>query len=48
MAARRAYRGSMKLFARLHRPGFQTLLLVVVVLSVVLAACNNGNGGPAY
>jgi hypothetical protein len=38
----------MKLFARLQRPGFQTLIIVAAVLSVVLAACNNGNGGPAY
>jgi hypothetical protein len=43
-----AYPVSMKLFARLHRPGFGTLLIVAAVLSVVLAACNNGTGGPAY
>jgi hypothetical protein len=38
----------MKHFARLHRPGFEALLIVAAVLSVVLEACNNGTGGPAY
>jgi hypothetical protein len=38
----------MNYLARLRRPGFDTLLFVAAVLSVVLAACNNGTGGPAY
>jgi len=38
----------MKHFARLRRPGFEALLILTAVLSVVLAACNNGTGGPAY
>jgi hypothetical protein len=37
----------MRLFARLYRPGLPTLLIVATILSVVLAACNNG-GAPAY
>lgn len=37
----------MSHFARLNRPRPELLLVVAIVLSVVLAACNNG-GQPAY
>jgi hypothetical protein len=37
----------MRLFARLNRPGLPTVLIVATILSLILAACNNGSQ-PAY
>jgi len=37
----------MKLIARRNRPGFELLMMLAAVLSLVLAACNHGSQ-PGY